>query len=125
MREMPCLSYFLALAAIGCASQRHTGEALVGAGAATTVMGASAASSTYCSGFGCYHQAPAAWGKDVAAAGAAVAAAGYALMATARHGDSQTRADPHPAPVPGEAWRLRRKDPAPEPPTDPTEEPNP
>jgi hypothetical protein len=125
MREMSCMSFFLALATMSCASQRQTGEALVVAGAATTVLGASAASSTYCSEFGCYQHPPASWGKDVAAAGAALAAAGYAVMATARRGDTQTRSVPPPAAASGEAWRLRRKDPRPEPPAELTEEPNP
>jgi hypothetical protein len=122
MRErlwFPCL---LATATIGCATQRDTGAALFGAGAATAIVGASAASSTHCTAFGCYYRNPAPWGSKAALVGAALAAAGYAVMATAPRGDVQTHPAGPPPPAPGEAWRLRRKNPAPPPPSEPTEE---
>ena len=119
MRVVPSLACLVGIAALGCASQRETGAALVVAGAATTIVGASSASHTYCHGaFGCYSRSPAPWGSKMAVAGAALAAAGYAVMATAPRGDAQTRrvSPPLPPPPPGDAWRLRRKDPPPEPP---------
>jgi hypothetical protein len=123
MRGVPSLAgLVVAVATLGCASQRQTGAALVVAGAAATMVGATAASGSTCHGaFGCYYRNPAPWGSKMAVAGAALAAAGYAVMATAPRGDAETRPARLP-PAPGDAWRLRRKDPSPEPPPDPAEE---
>ena len=123
MRGVPSSVCVLVLATLGCASQRQAGAALVVAGAATTMVGASSASHTSCSGaFGCYYRTPAPWGSKVAVAGAAVAAAGYAAMATAPRGDAQTRRSPPAQSAPEDPWRLRRKDPLPEPPPEPADE---
>ncbi|HMI82628.1 MAG TPA: hypothetical protein VK550_00975 [Polyangiaceae bacterium] len=123
MRGVPSSACVLVLATLGCASQRQTGAALVVAGAGATMVGASAASHSSCSGaFGCYYRAPAPWGSKVAVAGAAVAAAGYAAMATAPRGDAQTRRSPPTQTSPEDAWRLQRKKPPTEPPPESTEE---
>jgi len=122
MRETLWLPCLLAVATFGCASQRDTGAALVGAGAVAVVVGASAASSTYCGSFGCYQHRPRPGGSALAVAGAAVAGAGYALAATAPRGDAQRRVSALPPASAGDAWRLRRKDPPPEPAPEPAEE---
>ena len=126
MRGVTSLAFVLTVATSGCASQRETGAALVMAGAATTIVGASSASHSFCSGaFGCYYRNPAPWGSKAAVAGALVAAAGYAVMAAAApRGDAQTRSSPPPSTSTGDAWRLRRKDPLPEPSPKPIEEEN-
>jgi hypothetical protein len=126
MRGVASLVFLLTVATSGCASQKETGAAMVMAGAATTMVGASTASHSYCSGaFGCYYRSPAPWGTKAAVAGALVAAAGYAVMAAATpRGDAQTRASSPPSTPTGDAWRLRRKDPLPEPSPRPIEEEN-
>jgi hypothetical protein len=116
---LPCL---LALATTGCASQRQTGAAMVGVGAATAIVGASSASNSYCSTFGCYYRTPSPWGTKLTLAGAALAGAGYAVMAAAPRGDAQLRSPALPPTATGDAWRLRRKDPAPEPSPEPIAE---
>lgn len=101
---------------------------MVGAGAAGVVVGAQAASSSYCGSFGCVRrQTPnTTWAPSLALAGAAVAAAGYALMFNAPRSDVRPPSSGAGPSSPGDAWRLRRKEPvqkvAQEPPSEETEE---
>ncbi len=107
------LGCLFVLSATACgASQRHAGEAMVVAGAVTTVVGASNASHSYCTSFGCTTaRRPSRGGTNVALAGAALAAGGYALMATAPRGDVQSGPLPAALDPAANAWRLRRKSP--------------
>jgi len=123
MRYSALLLLFAAVLSTGCGSQRNTGAALVTAGALTAAIGASAASGSQCTSFGCYPQRPSATGAKVALAGLATAAAGYALV----QGAPQDRVpSPAPASPPSSSWRLVRSDPiAPDPAADPAPEEEP
>ena len=104
----------------GCGSQRNTGAALVAGGAIAAGIGASAASSSQCTSFGCYPQKPHPAGAKIAVAGLAAAAAGYALMETSH----QDRAPSPPSRATGATpsnWRLVRQDPVPPEPEPETE----
>jgi len=112
MRFGVWLVIVLASSSTACAARRDTGAALVTAGALAAGIGASAASNSRCTSFGCYPQSPSATGAKIAVAGLAVAAAGYAVMANApqdrpRPPSFATTSDPNAA------WRLVRREPPP------------
>ena len=104
----------MTLVASGCASQRDTGAALVTAGALAAGIGASAASNSRCSSFGCYPQQGSKTGAKIALAGLAVAAAGYAIAEAARRQD-RSGSRPSDPPSDPNGWRLVRRDPDPAP----------
>ena len=121
--RLPCsIAAPLFLVAIGCATQRETGEALVIAGATAVAVGAQSSSHTYCGVDGvCVRQRPWKAGPALAVAGAGMALAGYALQESA-HGDLPSPSPAAPPPPPQDEQRLARP-PAQAPASSATEEP--
>jgi hypothetical protein len=114
----------------GCATQQGTSQALTVVGAAAVVIGASMAADAQC------YDGPAEGsalvycaentskgvrntGKAIAVAGVGLAAAGYALEP--KGPDNQRRVRPDPDAAPASPYRLIRRDPPSEPPSEPAE----